>query len=161
MQGKTPPPKVIIELDIITPIYLLHLTHTIVYAALTIVDCTKLIEMAMKWLVSAASAPSSECSPKRRKVMQLTFKKWQTQHEKEYQTLSWLHSNSDSKTALIKALWCAVCRKFEDRICSVTEVCYASKQTENLLDHNGRPLLVNDWSISLLVCHLSDQAKKI
>ena len=62
------------------------------YTALSTVDRTELAEMVTKRLVSAASAPSSEPSPKRRKVTQSTFKKWQTQHEKEYQTLAWLHS---------------------------------------------------------------------
>ena len=97
--------------------------------------------MATKRLISAASAPSSQHSPKRRKVTQSTFKRCQTQHEKEYQTLSWLSSNSDGKTALVDSLWCAVCTKFEDRICSAKNFSCAwvvgstNQKLCNVLDH--------------------------
>ena len=85
-----------------------------------------------------SSASSFEPSPKRRQVTITTFKKWQTQHEKEYQTLSWLRCDSDSRKLLV---WRAACKKYEDKIRGVKNFSSAwivgssNQKVSNVLDH--------------------------
>ena len=71
----------------------------------------------------AAKHPSSASSvvppPKRKQVTTTTIKKWQLQHEKEHQTLSWLRCDSESKKSLVQSLWCAACIKHEEKTCGV------------------------------------------
>ena len=46
-----------------------------------------------------------------------TFKKWQTQLEREHQTLSWLRCDADTVSKeLVDVLWCNACRKHERSI---------------------------------------------
>ena len=65
-------------------------------------------EMATKRMIT-----SSETQPKRRQTTVATFRKWQTQHEKEYQMLSWLRCDRKS---LVQSLWCALCKKYKEKI---------------------------------------------
>ncbi len=88
-----------------------------------------------------SSASSSEPPRKqaKRQVTVATFKKWQEQHEKEHQTLTWLRC--DSYCTLVGSLWCAACKKFEDRIRGVKNfsstwiVGSTNQKVSNVLDH--------------------------
>ena len=61
------------------------------------------------------SGPSKK--PKRRQVSLSTFNKWQAQLEREHQTMTWLHCDTDmSNPAVIDTLWCHACRRNEAKI---------------------------------------------
>ena len=65
----------------------------------------------------ASGKDSADTAPKRRIVSLATFRKWQTQYEREYQTMSWLHCDTDaSDDNCVKTLWCHACRGNEDKI---------------------------------------------
>lgn len=73
--------------------------------------CTlHVIEMATKRL----SSSSSKSKKQKWQVSLATFHRWQTEKEKEYQTLSWLRCDKIHES--VELLWCASCRKFEDNI---------------------------------------------
>ena len=60
---------------------------------------------------SASAAASTSQDSAKRQVSVLTYKKWQTNYEQEYQTLSWLRCDVDERDkSLVGLLWCAVCR---------------------------------------------------
>ena len=74
--------------------------------------------MATKWSASTAASTSQDSAKKaKRQVSVLTYKKWQTNYNQEYQTLSWLRCDvNEHDKSLVGLLWCAVCRWFEERI---------------------------------------------
>ena len=63
---------------------------------------------------STAASTSQDSAKKgrgRRQVSVLTYKKWQTNYNQEYQTLSWLRCDvNEHDKSLVGLLWCAVCR---------------------------------------------------
>ena len=67
--------------------------------------------MATKQISSSSSKSKKQ---KRMQVSLTTFRRWQTENKKEYQTLFWLRCDKTSES--VKFLWCASCRKFEDKI---------------------------------------------
>ncbi len=88
----------------------------------------------------ASSASSSK--KQKRQVTIATFKKWQTQLEREHQTLSWLRCDPDtSSKELVGVLWCDACRKHERSITGMKNFSRAwlegstNHKTSNIVDH--------------------------
>ena len=74
--------------------------------------------MVTKGSASIAASTSQDSAKKvKRQVSVLTYKKWQTNYEQEYQMLSWLRCDVNERDkSLVGLLWCAVCRQFEERM---------------------------------------------
>ena len=54
---------------------------------------------------------------KKRQVGVSTFKKWQSQYEREHQSLSWLRCDVDkANRKLVGLLWCEACQKHETEL---------------------------------------------
>ena len=87
----------------------------------------------------AAGFSGSQTKKSSRQVTVATFKKWQTQHEKSHATLTWLRCDSSGQH--VEILWCAVCKKFEDKIKGVKNFSCAwvvgstNAKVSNVLDH--------------------------
>ena len=66
--------------------------------------------MATKQSASTAASTSQDSAKKaKRQVSVLIYKKWQTNYEQEYQTLSWLRCDVDEHDkSFVGMLWCAV-----------------------------------------------------
>ena len=66
------------------------------------------------------SESSSESLPeaKRRRVSYATFSKWKVDHDRQWQTLTWLGCISalEQGKKLASALCCEICTKYHDRI---------------------------------------------
>ena len=64
--------------------------------------------------------PQGEPGAKKRRVEYSTFLKWKRDLDREYQTMSWLDSDSetDSGKKVVSKLKCKVCKEFEERISS-------------------------------------------
>ena len=82
---------------------------------------------------------ASEPGPsKKRQVTKATFEKWQQEHEREHQTLSWLRCKLDMDVA---SLYCDVCRKYEGNLESLknfSRVWFSgstNQKVSNVLDH--------------------------
>lgn len=58
-----------------------------------------------------SSEPSGDAKKAKRQITKSTFEKWQRDHEKEHQTLSWLPCDLDAKGTHVVLLYCAACRK--------------------------------------------------
>ena len=93
---------------------------------------------------TSSSDTSDACSTKKakRQVSISTFEKWQQNFDREHQTLTWLRCDKDQQDRdLVSLLWCAVCREFQNRICSMKNYSRAwvtgstNQRTSNLLDH--------------------------
>ena len=67
----------------------------------------------LAWLPSDLRV-QAQSKKQKRQVSLTTFHRRQTEKEKEYQTLSWLRFDKTSDS--VELLWCASCRKFEDKI---------------------------------------------
>ena len=95
--------------------------------------------MATKRSSDLSIASSSQPKQAKRQVTVATFRKWQTQQEKDYKTLSWLRCDKQNK--FVEKLWCATCRKFEDRLQGVRNFSAAwitgstNQKLSNVLDH--------------------------
>ena len=64
----------------------------------------------------ATSEPSS-VAKKRSQVTVVTFKKWQSQYEREHQVLSWLRCDTDEENhRVVDRLWCKLYKKHEHNI---------------------------------------------
>ena len=79
---------------------------------------------------------------KRRQVSVATFKQWQTEYQKEYQSLSWLCCMTDEHDpSLVNTLTCVVCTRFEANIRGLKNFSSAwisgsnNHQTSNIVDH--------------------------
>ncbi len=59
---------------------------------------------------SDSTGGSSAKKPRKRQFTKSTFDKWQREHEREHQTLTWLQ---------LATLYCVACRKYEKNICSL------------------------------------------
>ena len=77
-----------------------------------------------------------------RQVSIKTFKHWQTQYEREYQSLSWLRCQVDeTDSSLVKSLTCVLCTKYESAICGLKNYSNAwitgskNQRCSNVLDH--------------------------
>ena len=94
--------------------------------------------MASKRSISS-SASSSGSQPKqaKRQVSVATFQKWQSQQEKEHETLTWLRC--DKQQIYVDSLWCETCRQFQDKIRGTKNFSAAwitgSTKLSNVLDH--------------------------
>ena len=67
--------------------------------------------------ITSSSDSSMADKKKRRQVSVATFKRWQNEYEKEYQSLSWLHCMTDEHDpSLVNTSTCAVCTRFEANI---------------------------------------------
>ena len=92
---------------------------------------------------SSASSASSLPKQRKRQVSLATFNRWQTDKEKEYQTLSWLRCDKTTEPGqkYIELLWCASCTKFEDKIRGVKNFSTAwiagsaNQKLSNVTDH--------------------------
>ena len=66
---------------------------------------------------STSSSASISSTSKKRKVSIITFNKWQSQYEREHQTLSWLRCDVDKcNRTSVETLWCDACRQHESSI---------------------------------------------
>ena len=82
---------------------------------------------------------------KKRSVTHLTFTKWQTELDKELQTMSWLDCEvkNEGVKKMVTKLSCKVCRKFKSKIAGRRN--YSNKwivgadsvRTSNIKDHAG------------------------
>ena len=61
-----------------------------------------------------ASASSSKKA--KRQVTKVTFNKWQREHDREHQTLSWLRCEMDRDNVHLASLLCALCKKYEGHL---------------------------------------------
>ena len=87
-------------------------------------------------------ASSCVADNKSRQVSVATFKQWQTEYEKEYQSLSWLRCRTDSHDpSLVNTLTCAVCTRFKANIRGLKNFSSAwisgsnNHRTSNIVDH--------------------------
>ena len=90
---------------------------------------------------SSGNCDSSSASSKRRQFTKATFKKWQREHQREHQTLSWLRCVLCRDKLHVEILYCEVCRKYEARLCSFRNFSNswikgsANLKLSNMLDH--------------------------
>ena len=77
----------------------------------------------------------------KRQVTKSTFEKWQHEHEREHQTLSWLRCELERDKRHVVTLYCAVCRKYESSLQSLKNFTRAwitgstNQKVSNVLDH--------------------------
>ena len=66
------------------------------------------------------NAPSQLRSPKvaKRQVSKDYLLKWQRTYERDYQTMTWLRADFEDDRMMVSTLWCEVCRRYEERICT-------------------------------------------
>ena len=96
--------------------------------------------MASKRSISSlASSSGSQPKQAKRQVSVATFQKWQSQQEKEHETLTWLHC--DKQQRYVESLWCETCRWFQDKIRGTKNFSAAwitgstNQKLSNVLDH--------------------------
>ena len=88
---------------------------------------------------SEAAGPSRKAS--KRQVTKSTFDKWQQEYERDHQTLSWLRCDLERDKRHVATLYCAVCKKYEDRLQSLKSFSRAwitgstNHKVSNVLDH--------------------------
>ena len=88
---------------------------------------------------SEAAGPSRKAS--KRQVTTSTFDKWQQEYERDHQTLSWLRCDLERDKRHVAALYCAVCKKYEDSLQSLKSFSRAwitgstNHKVSNVLDH--------------------------
>ena len=87
------------------------------------------------------SAPELAGRPGKRQVTKATFDKWQKQHEKEHQTVSWLCCELDHDNSHVTALYCSVCWEHKDNLQSMRSFSTAwitgssNCKVSNVIDH--------------------------
>ena len=73
--------------------------------------------------LSTSTSSSSETELTKQPKHQVavsTFEKWQCNYDREHQTLKWLRCDTDKcDKGLVAFLWCAACRQYEGKICSM------------------------------------------
>ena len=88
---------------------------------------------------SSASSSGSQPRQAKRQVSVATFQKWQSQQEKEHETLTWLRC--DKQQRYVESLWCETCRRFQDKIRGTKNFSAAwitgstNQKLSNVLDH--------------------------
>ena len=86
-----------------------------------------------------ASASSSKKA--KRQVTKATFNKWQREHDREHQTLSWLRCEMDRDNIHVASLHCALCKKYEGHLQSLKSFNAAwitgstNQKVSNVVDH--------------------------
>ena len=83
--------------------------------------CSELLNIVESSLIDmkrTCSSSSDEEPAKQRKVKHEMYKKWMTQYNPKYQTLTWLDCEMRVKAGIkvVIKLKCQVCTKFRDRI---------------------------------------------
>ena len=83
-----------------------------------------------------------ESNKAKRQVSRETFFKSKRTFEKDHQSMSWLRCTLDEKAPrLVETLWCDVCRRLKDTICSVKNFSKAwiegstNHKTSNIVEH--------------------------
>ena len=77
----------------------------------------------------------------KRQVTKATFEKWQQEHEKDHQTLSWLRCDLERDDRHVASLYCAVCREYQDHLLSLKSFSRAwitgstNQKVSNVIDH--------------------------
>ena len=77
----------------------------------------------------------------KRQVTKAIFEKWQQEHEKDHQTLSWLCCDLERDDRYVASLYCAVCREYQDRLLSLKSFSRAwitgstNQKVSNVIDH--------------------------
>ena len=90
---------------------------------------------------SSGNGDLSSASSKRRQFTKATFEKWQREHQREHQTLSWLRCLLCRDKLHVEILYCEVYRKYEARLCSLRNFSNswikgpANLKLSNMLDH--------------------------
>ena len=90
---------------------------------------------------SLGDGDSSSASSKRRQFTKATFEKWQREHQRQHQTLSWLRCVFCRDKLHVEILYCEVCRKYEARLCSLRNFSNswikgsANLKLSNMFDH--------------------------
>ena len=92
---------------------------------------------------STSSDGDGSSSTKRRKVKLSTFRKWLTDYDRDYRTLTWLDSDTfwENGEKFVDKLKCKVCRKYQERIISKRNFSRNwieganSVRTTNVVDH--------------------------
>ena len=88
-----------------------------------------------------ASASSSKKA--KRQVTKATFNKWQREHDREHQTLSWLRCEMDRDNIHVASLHCDLCKKYEGHLQSLKSFNAAwitgstNQKVSNVVDHAG------------------------
>ena len=91
----------------------------------------------------AASGSSSSTKKAKRQVTKATFQKWQREHNREHQTLSWHHCEMERDTVHIASLHCALYKKYEGHLQSLKNFNAAwitrstNQKVSNILDRAG------------------------
>ena len=93
----------------------------------------------------AAPLSTFAASKKQKRTVTITtFKKWQTQLEREHQTLSWLRCDINKECRdLVDVLWCDACRKHERSITGMKNFSRSwlegssNHKTSNIVDHSN------------------------
>lgn len=92
----------------------------------------------------SSSSDSSMAGPsakKKRQFIRSTFDKWQREHDRKLQTLTWLRCNLESDKVHVANLCCSVCKKYEKSICSLKNFSSSwitgstNLKLSNMLDH--------------------------
>ena len=100
---------------------------------------TLLLMVSTRSIGTSANSSGSQPKQRKRQVSVATFQKWQSQQEKEHKRLSWLRCDKQQKR--VETLWCATCRRFDDRIRSTKNFSTAwitgstNQKLSNVLDH--------------------------
>jgi len=93
---------------------------------------------------SASSDSVSSSGAKKTKGRQFTkstFDKWQREHEREHQTLTWLRCDLEKDRVHVASLYCVACKKYESNICSMKNFSSSwvkgstNLKLSNMLDH--------------------------
>lgn len=115
----------------------------------------------MSSLKRSAASTSSTSKKAKRQVTIATFKKWQTQYEREYQSLSWLRCDVDKHNReVVDLLWCDACRKHERSIVGMKNFSGAwiagssNHKTSNIVDH-----ATSEQHKAVMICVRAEAAK--
>ena len=77
----------------------------------------------------------------KRQVTKATFEKWQREHERDHQTLSWLRCELERDRRHVVSLYCTVCKRYESSMESLKNFSRAwitgstNQKVSNVLDH--------------------------
>ena len=69
--------------------------------------------------VLTATTSASSAKNSRRQLTIGTFVKWQREHNKDLQTISWLHCDTDEKGTHVVTLNCCICKRYEEKLVSL------------------------------------------
>ena len=84
---------------------------------------------------------SSSAKTSKRQVTKATFDKWQREHDRQHQTLSWLRCELERDNLHVASLHCAVCRKYKGSLRSLRSFSAVwisgstNQKVSNVVDH--------------------------